>query len=40
MIGCKNAYKNTKNVRFVRFPSKPHDIPKKKKWIQAINSKS
>jgi hypothetical protein len=37
VVGCQNNYSNTdKSVKFYSFPSKPHELERRRQWIYAI----
>jgi len=37
VVNCSN--RQTESIKLFRFPSKPHDIEQRKKWIHAIKRK-
>lgn len=39
VVDCTNTYSKNKCIKLFRFPSKPHDIEQRKKWIHAVKRK-
>ncbi|XP_067010580.2 THAP domain-containing protein 11 isoform X2 [Anabrus simplex] len=40
VVGCKNRYCNTEeSVKFYSFPSRPHEMDLRRRWILAVNRK-
>lgn len=38
VVLCHNTYSKTEsNIKFYSFPSKPHLIERRQKWIKAVN---
>ena len=38
VVFCDNTYSKTEaNIKFYRFPSRPHLMERRQKWIKAVN---
>lgn len=39
VVNCSNKQSKIESIKLFRFPSKPHDIDQRKKWINAVKRK-
>ncbi|CAI6371735.1 unnamed protein product [Macrosiphum euphorbiae] len=40
VVNCTYTQSKTESIKLFRFPSKPHDIEQRRKWIHAIKRKN